>query len=506
MARTHSFPPWIIGLLLFGLSAALFAVILFAAPGFIGTDDYYHTRAATEIMRQGQLALDFVWLPDTLLSPDHYVDHHLLFHAYLAPWATWGGMAGAKAGVIVIAAGMVVMAWGVLRSVGVNHAALWALGMFGLSTPFLSRLLMIRTQGASLLLLLVALLLLFTERHRWLILLAFAYAWLYNGFVLILAFAVLYSAAAWITERRFRWQPVVYTALGLGLGLVINPYFPRNIAFIVEHLGAKVAFEGGITVGNEWYPYRTGTLLTNSAGALLALAIGLVRSSFGGRKRDTVETTLLLVALLTLYMLFKSRRFIEYFPAFALLFAAVSWGRGGLSWADVLPDRVHLPDWLRPAAAPLLVLLAVGILGGFTLTDAYQDNLDRRPVETFAGASAWLVDNTPAGSPVFQTDWDDFPRLFYHNTHNTYLVGLDPTYLERADPDRWHQWVALTRGEIAMPSDSITADFGASYVISDTRHAAFEEQAAADTRMRIVYMDDTSIVWEVLPTEATRVE
>ena len=70
----------------------------------------------------------------------------------------------------------------------------------------------------------------------------------------------------------------------------------------------------------------------------------------------------------------------------------------------------------------------------------------------FAGASAWLVVHTPTGAPVFQTDWDDFTRLFYYNTHNTYLVGLDPTYLERADPQLWTDWVAITQGNWPRPA------------------------------------------------------
>ena len=496
LPKVRPIPLWIRGLALYLLCLAVLVMLIFAAPGFLGTDDYYHTRISAQIITQGRLALDFPWLPQTILSPDRFVDHHLLFHLYLAPWAYFGGIAGAKIATAGIAAGVFVAAWVLLRGIGVRYAALWAVAMFGLSTPFLYRMLMVRTQGASLLLLIVALHLLFQRRARWLVPLAFAYTWLYDGFVLLLAFAVLDMAAGWIAERRLDWQPTGYVALGIALGLIINPYFPRNVQFIAEHLGAKVAFEGGVPVGNEWYPYRTGTLLSNSAGALLALVIGVLRPGFGAR-RDRAEMTLLLAALLTLFMVFKSRRFIEYFPAFALLFSAAAWGRGQVKLQDWLP-RWH--PAVGRAAVALVPMLGAAILIGTTLADTYHDAQNAKDVAIFAGAAGWLQEHTPAGAAVFQTDWDDFTRLFYYNTHNTYLVGLDPTYLERADPALWDQWVAITRGAVAQPSAVIRSDFGASYVVSDTRHEAFAAQAEDDPAMRLVYRDQYSFVWEVSPS------
>lgn len=481
---------------LYALCFAVLSAIAFAAPGFLGTDDYYHTRIATEMIEQRRLAVDFPWLPLTILNPEHFVDHHLLFHLYIAPWAALGGVAGAKLATASIAAGVFVAAWALLRALGVRYAALWTLGLFGLSVPFVYRMLMVRTQGASLLLLIVALLILQQRRYRWLIPLGFAYAWLYNGFVLLIAIAGLYTLAAWITDRRWDWRPPIYTALGIGLGLIINPYFPANVMFIMEHLGAKVAFESGVRVGNEWYPYTTGGLLAHSGGALLMLALGALRPAFEGHRRDRMETALLLIALLTLFMLLRSRRFIEYYPAFALLYGAAAWGRGAFRLAAYLPRRV--PERLGYAA---LVLLAAFAMGN-TLTSTYQDAQSTRDVEEFAGASAWLAANTPPGALVFQTDWDDFTRLFYYNTHNVYLVGLDPTYLERADGSLWEWWVAITRGEVEQPSAAIRAIFGASYVVSDTRHRAFEDQAALDPGLELVFEDRHSLVWRVVPEAA----
>lgn len=489
-------PIFLQGIALYAVAFALFGVILFATPAFLGTDDYYHARITTEIVAQRRLAIEFPWLPLTILSPERFSDHHLLFHLYLVPFTIFGDVIGAKIGTVVIAAGIVVATWALLRRIGARHPELWALGIFAVSMPFLIRLLMIRTQGASLLLLIVALLLLANKRYRGLIPLGFAYAWLYDGFVLMPIFAGFYTVAAWLVDRRFEPRPLLYSLTGVALGLAINPYFPRNIAFIWDHLTAKVDIASSIRLGNEWYPYETTNLLYNSRGALIALALGVIAPSLREHKRDRMETTLLFCALLTLFMLMQSRRFIEYFPAFALLFGAAAWGRG-IDFAALLPARLR---W-----RPLLPLLGAAALAFFTVETylpAYYQARDERDTELFAGAGAWLRTNVPDGDLIFQTDWDDFTRLFFYNPDNAYIVGLDPTYLQLADPIKWDQWRAITRGEVENPSSLIAFVFGARYVVSDAGHDAFRETAANDPLMEVVYQDQYNYVWRINPSES----
>lgn len=469
--------------------------LLSRVPGFVGTDDYYHSRIAAEIIEQRSLHLDFPWLPLTILSPERFVDHHLLYHLYLAPWMYWGGMTGVKIAQSLVVGAIAVMFWALLGFLRVRLALIWTLALLALSTPFLYRMLMIRTQAAAVLLLLLMLHVLFRRRYRWLLGVAFAFTWLYNGFILMPVIAVLYMLASWVTERRFAWQPIVYALLGVALGLVINPYFPQNIAFAVDHLGEKVDIASSVRVGSEWYPYTTAQLLDHSLGALLALGVGLLAGSFRKIGRDHVETTLLFIALLTLFMLFESRRFIEYFPIFALLFCAAAWGRGTIPWRQFAPAVLARPWFsILPALAlsGLVVFMSVDVV-----SEANADIQDAKDVTYMAGASAWLANHTEAGELIFQTDWDDFTRLFHHNTHNVYLVGLDPTYLQVADPFLWNQWVAITRGLVERPSVLIRDTFGARYVVSDTEHQDFAERADVDPNLRLVYRDATSMIWQV---------
>jgi hypothetical protein len=205
-------------------------------------------------------------------------------------------------------------------------------------------------------------------------------------------------------------------------------------------------------------------------------------------------------------MLFQSRRFIEYFPPFALIFTAFAWApllsdeknsireQGDLQINNPVHPFSVGSGWrkLLPIGI-ILVVLVPGIL--FTMQAARKSVGDSRPSTLFAGASNWLAENTPEGSRVFQTDWDDFPRLFFYNTHNTYLIGLDPTYMQLYDSELYDLWVDITQGDVELPSEVIYSRFGARYVVTDLSHRDFINQAEDDPDLQEMYRDGDAIVY-----------
>ena len=201
-------------------------------------------------------------------------------------------------------------------------------------------------------------------------------------------------------------------------------------------------------------------------------------------------------------MLFQARRFVEYFPPFALIFAA-------FAWAPLLESRAdpaQAPPTPRPqfisllqSYLPVMVLLLAVVLGAVRSISPARAAVDSsKPYGLYANASLWLERNTPAGSRVFQTDWDDFPRLFYYNTNNTYLIGLDPTYLQLYDADLYDLWVEITRGEVENPAQIIATTFGSRYIHTDLNHGDFLRVAAEDPGLKEVYRDDQAVIFEVI--------
>jgi len=255
-------------------------------------------------------------------------------------------------------------------------------------------------------------------------------------------------------------------------------------------------------VGNEWYPYDTKQLLDNSLPALVAFASGILALGLAGRKMDSRTALALFVSLLFGLMLFQARRFVEYFPSFALIFAAFAWSplfeaATESAPADPAPGprylsslRKHLP--VIGLALAVLVSVAVSVPPARAAVDG------SKPYGLYANASLWLEKNTPAQSRVFQTDWDDFPRLFYYNTHNTYLIGLDPTYLQLYNADLYDLWVKITQGDVENPSQIIATTFGSQYVHTDLNHRDFLDVAARDPGLEEVYRDDQAVIFKVI--------
>jgi hypothetical protein len=490
-----------------GICLAFLASVQFSSPDLVGTDGYYHIRFA-EVMRQQGLRPDFIWLPLTILSPEQFSDHHLLFHVLLIPFTYGDLVLGAKwASLTFATAAFAALAW-LLKRMRVRWAFLWALSGLIVSQAFIYRMSMTRVQALSLAFMLLALGLLLSRRHRWLLPLGFLYVWLYNAFPLLLLVCTSYVVADGLLNGRIRFAPLGYACLGIALGLLINPYFPDNLVFTARHFLPKLTERTSIRVGNEWFPYDTAQLLDNSGLALLAFASGVVALGLRGRRMELGTATALLCSLALGLMLFQSRRFIEYFPPFALVFAASAWSSmlpgpaqeasaGGMGVTG--EPRVGRVQTRRRFGLAIMVVGALA-LGLWSNLRASQESVrTSRPSQRYQAAATWLAQNTRPGVRVFQTDWDDFPRLFFYNTHNTYTIGLDPTYLQLQDAELYDLWVDLTQGRSDDLSADIRGSFGAEFAITDLAHTRFLRAAADDPEMREVFRDEYAVVFAVEP-------
>jgi len=498
----------IVGLVLFVVFIALLAQVQFSTPNLASTDDYYHIKFAS-LMRSEGLKPAFPWLPLTILNAREFYDHHFLFHVGLIPFTFGDLRLGAKWASVVFASLAFLSIWWLLRNQRIPYAALWALGLLAVSEAFIFRMSMTRVQSLSLAFLVLGLHFLLTGKHKRLIPLAFLYVWLYDAFPLILVLAATYVLSAWLIERRLDLRPLVYVGIGIGLGLLINPYFPDNVVFIYRHLVPKLTERTAVSVGNEWFPYRTTTLLENSPLALVAFLSGVLALGLQDRRMDTRTATGFTLAVIFGLLLFQSRRFVEYFPAFALIFAALAWAplvsdRGpGTSARDDLTPPIGLLSRRKGLALAYnfwspAILLALILVPGMLLTlrRAQASLQDTSSYQRYAQASEWLRKNAPPGARIFQTDWDDFPRLFYYNTYNTYLIGLDPTYMQLYNAGLYDQWVEITEGKLDRPSEFISPRFGAEYVLTDLDHRDFISRADDDPGLKQVYRDSEAIIYQ----------
>ncbi len=468
------------------------ALVQFSSPDLPDNDGYYHIKLAY-LMRTEGFKPAFSWLPLSILNQRDYSDHHFLFHVALIPFTFGDLRIGAKIAAVFFASLAFLSTWNLLKNQRIAYAPLWALGLAAVSEAFIYRMSITRAQSLSLAVLMLGLDWLLRKKYNRLAVLGFAYVWLYDAFPLLGVFAVVVFLARWAAERKPDLRLLLYPGIGVLLGLVINPYFPHNIVFAIQHILPKLTETTAVRVGNEWYPYDTAVLLKNSPLALAAFVSGGLALGLSGKRMNLPTFVSFLLASLFGLMLMQSRRYIEYFAPFALVFAAFAWSPVMAS----LPARIHAPlAEICSRRWPLALVLIPG--GWITFRDAQDSLQNAKPYQTYAGASAWLAANTPAGARVFQTDWDDFPRLFYYNTKNTYLIGLDPTYMQLYDEELYKQWVKITQGDVKQPAAIILSQFGARYILSDLRHTDFLDQAAKDPRLVETYRDEYAVVFSVV--------
>lgn len=469
--------------------------------GIIDPDGYYHirwTQMLWQTLPSGHLP-KFVWLPLTILNEQRYVDHHFLFHIFQIPF-TWGSdlVAGAKASAVIYGA-LAMLACYLLISAGkVRYSVAWMVFLLASSGPFLFRMSLPRAPAATVVTLILAFWLLFTKRYIWLGVLSFLLVWMYSLFPLVSIIAGAWAVGVWFEEGRIEWKPVAATLVGIGLGLLVNPYFPENILLFVDHVKMKTAGDYEISVGNEWYPYESWYLVISSMIAWVAQITGWLTQR-PERKEDRAKViALMLFSTFLLLLTMKSRRFIEYWPPFAVVYAAYALKPHLDRWT-----WSAIPSGIPRAMVVVGLLFLAGVTGSLAVINVVET---RKMVEgesdpnVYAGAAKWMRENTPEGSLVFNTDWDDFPMLFYHDTHNVYTSGLDPTYLLHADANLSELYVDITLGHEENAAPIIRDTFGARYAFTDSGHKDFIRNVTANGEMRIVYEDDDAVVLEVNDT------
>jgi hypothetical protein len=467
----------------------------FSGPAILDNDGYYHIRWAAMLRQSFPRLPGFKALPLTTLDEQHYVDHHYLFHVLLIPFTFGDLRVGAKLAAVTFSSLGIASMFALLVGYRVRYRWLWLGPLIASSEHFLYRMSMTRAPALSLALLGIGTYLIFKRKHFWLALLSFTFVWSYSLFPLMPAFALAYSIAVYLTERRIDLRATLASAAGIMAGVVINPYFPKNLALFREHVLMKSVADYSVDVGVEWYPYETWDMLEVSAVAFAIYFVGLLAFEYRDRVRDIKPLFFLIVSAMLLLLTFKARRFIEYWPPFAILFAAFTISphleRVKFKWLARKRDKAL-------AALAAAVAAAALILGmGWTVWTAREDVKRESDPFAYRGASEWIAANTPPGSMIFNTDWDDFPMLFYYNPNYTYVAGLDPTYLYDRDQELWKMYRDITLGDEPDPAPLIRERFGAEYVFTDNEHSEFLQIAEESGEFEKAYQDKFATVLRV---------
>jgi hypothetical protein len=524
--------------LLFGLAVIIIIMVRlqFATSAVCcgDWDGYYHIRWSQllwENFSQGKWLPEFKWLPLTVLGPQDYDDHHFLFHLLQIPflWFFEPERAAKVAAVVFGSLAIFSVFWMMFRY-KVDHLLIWLGALLTCANPFFYRMNMAKAPPLTIIYTVLGVYMLFQRKYVWLLPLMFLFVWTYSLFPMLWGAALVWTIILAWNERRFEWRPLTYTSIGLILGNLVNPYFPNNFKLFFEHLATKVSSGDYVVgVGGEWYPYTGRELLTHLTIAMIAMLVGYI--FFGPRDKKLPEkaTFFLMFSSVLFLAMFWSKRFAEYFPPMAILFAAFSWQ------AFWLPREVELPEDFRRDLEPFLDVeiktakkdpwdipkkVTAGAIGAFFLALMYYNFIgidlekwglkgvkQEGMITSIASnekstkhqkAMTWVRDNIPEGEIIFNADWDDFPKMFYYDQKHAYVNGLDPTYLYSKNPELSRLFDDITTGKHDEPALIVREKFGSHYIFSDIkRHQDMYAKAMESGWVEKIYEDDEDYVLKI---------
>ncbi len=444
-------------------------------------DDYFHIRYS-QMVRQNGIYMKFPWLKYTILNENFY-DRHFLYHILLIPF-TFGNLiiTGKIAAIFFATALGVFFYWFLVRS-GVKYPLFWSLILMFGSKSFLVRSLAIRPISISIVFFILGIHLLLQKKYFWLAVLNYLFVLTYSTFILFLVITVVYTISYLFYHKKFELKPIVYTLAGMIGGVVLNPYFPKNIGILSAAYLKGSLVRSNLGINLEWQPLTSWTLFMVTWAVLSVFAIVIILSLVKKREHSFPTVFLFVQASVFLLLFSKISRGVDQFVPFAALFSAFAFS--------------ELDMKISKKIVPLLFILpaiALGINFNFARQTFQQiEKIDDR------GAALWLKENTPKGSQVFIANYGAFPQLFFYNQNNTYTLGLDPNFMKEYDEKLFNQYqdtIWLRKN----PFQVIKGVFKAPYVHVENipRSIEFYKYMSRNPRQfRKVYQDDFSSIFEV---------
>jgi len=508
-----------------------FGIFFYLQPEarLIDPDSFYHTKLTT-ILRDWGILHEFPWTQSSLYR-NIFTDYHLGYHLLLIPFLSifHSDLLGIQVATIFFASlTITTVIWCLYRW----RVPWWGIGALLLLTaePLLFRLSLAKAPSIGVGAAILGYYLITQRRITWLFWWSWFFVWLYGAWPLLLVMAIVFIAVDSLSTLKSKefvynslfkivfekvkvWIKQVFdnknkkllgvVLLGCLAGLVINPYFPTNIIYLKQLFTmALVAYHSFIGIGAEWYPPNVYFLLNGIAYLLIPWLLLTIISVANIKKQTNVSESTWILVLIFIFYTLRARRQVEYLVPFFVLSSALMWRDNWVLISNIKNWKVFygwLPDWIRKkwvmilVAVYLLVVIPWGMVG--SVLSVRKDLQGGYGFNVLRNAAGWLKNNTPANSIVFQSDWGTFPLLWYDNTHNLYLTGVDQTFMYEYDHEKHKLWVEVTKGKNNNPYNIAHDVFNASYYLLEKKFPAALVWINKDKRFKKVYQDSEVIIF-----------
>jgi hypothetical protein len=427
---------------------AIFFALHLSVPNFWAADDaYYHAKHSALIAETGDLALVRPWLAFHFFSyapADPWWGYHLIEAVFIK---LFGLVLGVKILTAVVAGLVFASFYYFMNKLALRRPLILTIIFFVSSSFFLFRLMLERPFGMAIVILPIATWLLAQKKYWPLFLLSIFFTLLYNLAPLIIIFALAAIVAELYLTRSLNFKPLIATAAGVLLGVLLHPESLNYLHVMFVHLWLVLYlkfFGVNLGVGTEIQTISvTETIRSNSIVAIFYFIALALFFSFARLRQSLLGVLLFLVSLAWFALGLLVPRGIDFWLPLAGAFIILI-----LSGFSQLPEYDLMNKFIgKRVNKKVLVAFAIASMTIVAANNLVQFGLNRydrlsRPFtdEDFADAAQWLKKNTEPGETIFYDDWSYWPEMFYFDDYNRYVIGIDPTFLYEYDSELFWYW------------------------------------------------------------------
>ncbi len=521
--------------LVFLLTFVLFSAVQFSTEDLLGNDSYLYVRLA-ELTKNHGFLREFPWLSATIMK-DNFTGLHFLYYVLLIPFTFLGDLIfGAKVASLIFLSTMAVVFYKMLKVLNLKHGFFWYIFLLSSSGYFLLRMNFARPLCLSVIFSLLVFYALVKNNNILLFIVSFLFVWAHGSFPLAIFITMAFVLASYVYSKRIYYGAFLSSLFGIASAVIVNPFFPANINYFNIYFSTSIPYSA-TSVISEWQPINIIDLVFFDAPLVSLPFLALVavfcmkfvinvvdnekrQGKIEDGKNEMIIAFLAVVSTVFFVMTLIIGRFIDYWVPFGIFFVAAysEFLYNELSESSFF-EKIRTLRWPKFFSAEdarlTAVILMFFVLGlslwnktNFILHSAKHSEKENRVIRE---ASLWLRENTPKNSIVFDVNWGDFSRLFFYNTHNYYVAGLDLKFLYLVSSEKYWLYNHIGEGvvcgkEVCEEKDTrsiydvVKKEFNADYVLVPTIYKEFDyanliNYLDSDPRFKKVYENEGEVIW-----------
>jgi len=440
-------------------------IVYFSIDRLVSLDDpMFHIRFA-EIIRERGFGVfkDFHWIyPLDVSTGGDFNYYNFLFYVALIPFTYIKPLVlGLKLyGVVFFSLSLTILYY-FLKNIKVNHPFLWVMLFLSLANyTLINRFLVVRSFSLAPILLILELYYLYKGKYSGVFVISLAYFYWHNAtFIFPLVISIVYFISEKFYGKKTDLRPILYSVSAILISSALALLYSRDFFsafYTIFDMFNETIIKNKVAIaeGSELYPvdfydyFRSNMPIISLYLASIIFEICQYiqrRRANGGSlsvyysREQILKMSLFVLSLAFFAGIFYTRRLEDFFVFFSICYIAISFNE--------MLRTIDFGDKIvkKSVAATLAILCGYLFMGNLLF---FQDRIaSQRPYDAIKGAAEWLKNNTEEKEIIFYPTWNWFTILFYYNTHNYYIIGLEPRVLYDFDNELyWGWWNISTNG------------------------------------------------------------